>query len=132
MIRVKEMWESMKIVEQCLDKLRPGPTMISDRKLAWPADLQVGPDGLGNSPKHIAKIMGSSMEALIHHFKLVTEGIRVPAGQVYVAVESPVVSSAYTWSATVAPAPTGCTTGIPPSPTCSPSPRCAKAGWSPI
>lgn len=89
MIRVKEMWESMKIVEQCLDKLRPGPTMISDRKLAWPADLQVGPDGLGNSPKHIAKIMGSSMEALIHHFKLVTEGIRVPAGQVYVAVESP-------------------------------------------
>lgn len=110
MIRVKEMWESMKIVEQCLDKLRPGPTMISDRKLAWPADLQVGPDGLGNSPKHIAKIMGSSMEALIHHFKLVTEGIRVPAGQVYVAVESPVVSSAYTWSATVAPAPTGCTT----------------------
>lgn len=79
----------MKIVEQCLDKLRPGPTMISDRKLAWPADLQVGPDGLGNSPKHIAKIMGSSMEALIHHFKLVTEGIRVPAGQVYVAVESP-------------------------------------------
>jgi NADH-quinone oxidoreductase subunit D len=88
-IRVKEMWESVKIVEQCLDKLRPGPTMVEDRKIAWPADLKVGPDGLGNSPEHIAKIMGTSMEALIHHFKLVTEGIRVPAGQVYVAVESP-------------------------------------------
>jgi NADH-quinone oxidoreductase subunit D len=89
MIRVNEMWESLKIVEQCLDKLRPGPIMVEDRKIAWPADLTVGPDGMGNSPEHIAKIMGGSMEALIHHFKLVTEGIRVPAGQVYVAVESP-------------------------------------------
>ncbi len=88
-IRVKEMRESLKIVEQCLDKLKPGPIMVDDRKIAWPADLKVGPDGLGNSPEHIAKIMGSSMEALIHHFKLVTEGMRVPAGQVYVAVESP-------------------------------------------
>jgi NADH-quinone oxidoreductase subunit D len=88
-IRVKEMRESLKIIEQCLDKLRPGPIMVQDRKIAWPADLKVGPDGLGNSPDHIAKIMGTSMEALIHHFKLVTEGIRVPAGQVYVAVESP-------------------------------------------
>ncbi|MEE6140250.1 NADH dehydrogenase (quinone) subunit D [Mycobacterium sp. 050128] len=89
MIRVKEMWESVKIVEQCLDKLQPGPTMVEDCKIAWPADLKVGPDGMGNSPEHIAKIMGGSMEALIHHFKLVTEGIRVPAGQVYTAVESP-------------------------------------------
>jgi len=89
MIRVNEMSESVKIVEQCLDKLRPGPTMIEDAKFAWPADLTVGPDGMGNSPEHIAKIMGGSMEALIHHFKLVTEGIRVPAGQVYSAVESP-------------------------------------------
>jgi NADH-quinone oxidoreductase subunit D len=92
LIRVKEMTESIKIAEQCVDKLAklpPGPVMISDKKLAWPADLTMGPDGLGNSPEHIAKIMGSSMEALIHHFKIVTEGIRVPAGQVYVAVESP-------------------------------------------
>ncbi|PKV82462.1 NADH dehydrogenase (quinone) subunit D [Nocardia fluminea] len=88
-IRVAEMTESIKIVEQCLDKLRPGPVMIDDKKIAWPADLELGPDGLGNSPKHIGKIMGSSMESLIHHFKLVTEGIRVPAGQVYTAVESP-------------------------------------------
>lgn len=88
-VRVKEMWESVKIVEQCLDKLKPGPTRIEDRKLAWPADLEVGPDGVGNSPEHIAQIMGTSMESLIHHFKLVTEGIRVPAGQVYAAVETP-------------------------------------------
>ena len=92
LIRVKEMTESIRIAEQCVDKLDtlgPGPVMISDKKLAWPADLKLGPDGLGNSPEHISKIMGSSMEALIHHFKIVTEGIRVPAGQVYVAVESP-------------------------------------------
>ncbi|MFG1793631.1 NADH dehydrogenase (quinone) subunit D [Nocardia sp. NPDC049149] len=88
-IRVDELKESLKIVEQCLDKLRPGPVMVDDKKIAWPADLQLGPDGLGNSPKHIGKIMGKSMEGLIHHFKLVTEGIRVPAGQVYTAVESP-------------------------------------------
>ncbi|MGW4633837.1 NADH dehydrogenase (quinone) subunit D [Nocardia sp. NPDC004415] len=89
LIRIAEMGESIKIVEQCLDKLRPGPVMIDDKKIAWPADLELGPDGLGNSPRHIGKIMGTSMESLIHHFKIVTEGIRVPAGQVYSAVESP-------------------------------------------
>ncbi|MCV7298566.1 NADH-quinone oxidoreductase subunit D [Mycobacterium barrassiae] len=92
LIRVKELHESLKIIAQCVDRLdvpNPGPVMIEDKKLAWPADLKLGPDGLGNSPEHIAKIMGHSMEGLIHHFKLVTEGIRVPPGQVYVAVESP-------------------------------------------
>ena len=89
LIRIGEMHESLKIVTQCLERLEPGPVMISDKKLAWPADLQLGPDGLGNSPAHIARIMGKSMEGLIHHFKIVTEGFRVPAGQVYTAVESP-------------------------------------------
>ncbi|NLU84671.1 NADH dehydrogenase (quinone) subunit D [Rhodococcus sp. HNM0569] len=88
-IRVREMAESLKIVEQCLDRLRPGPVMLEDKKLAWPADLTVGPDGLGNSPEHIDHIMGNSMEGLIHHFKLVTEGFRVPPGQVFTSVESP-------------------------------------------
>jgi NADH-quinone oxidoreductase subunit D len=76
-------------VEQCLDRLRPGPVMVADPKVAWPAQLALGGDGLGNSLDHIRTIMGTSMEALIHHFKLVTEGFRVPAGQVYSAVESP-------------------------------------------
>jgi NADH-quinone oxidoreductase subunit D len=89
LIRIGEMHESVKIVQQCLERLEPGPVMIEDKKLAWPADLKLGPDGLGNSPDHIAKIMGTSMEGLIHHFKIVTEGFRVPAGQVYSAVESP-------------------------------------------
>jgi NADH-quinone oxidoreductase subunit D len=89
LIRVGEMHESLKIVGQCLERLEPGPVMIEDRKLAWPAELELGPDGLGNSPAHIARIMGQSMEGLIHHFKLVTEGFRVPPGQVYSAVESP-------------------------------------------
>jgi NADH-quinone oxidoreductase subunit D len=89
-----EMDQSLRIIEQCVDRLsasRPAddPVMIRDAKIGWPAQLALGPDGLGNSPDHIAHIMGQSMEALIHHFKLVTEGFRVPAGQVYAAVESP-------------------------------------------
>jgi NADH-quinone oxidoreductase subunit D len=88
-VRLAEMRESLKIIEQCLDKLKPGPIMVADKKIAWPAQLAIGRDGLGNSLEHVAKIMGQSMESLIHHFKLVTEGFRVPAGQVYVAIESP-------------------------------------------
>src|SRR4029450_443648 len=67
----------------------PGSLMVEDKKIAWPAQLALGPDGLVNSLDHVKKIMGQSMEALIHHFKLVTEGFRVPAGQVYVQIESP-------------------------------------------
>ncbi len=88
-LRVAEMHESLKIVKQCLDKLEPGPVMVDDPKIAWPAKLSIGADGMGNSLEHVRKIMGQSMESLIHHFKLVTEGFRVPAGQVYTAIESP-------------------------------------------
>jgi NADH-quinone oxidoreductase subunit D len=94
LVRMAEVDESLKLIGQCLDRLtgsRPDddPVMINDAKIGWPAKLSLGPDGLGPSPDHIAHIMGESMEALIHHFKLVTEGFRVPAGQVYAAVESP-------------------------------------------
>ena len=82
LIRLDEIEESLKIVEQCLDRLRPGPVMVEDKKIAWPAQLAIGSDGQGNSLAHIKEIMGESMESLIHHFKL------VPAGQVYTAVES--------------------------------------------
>jgi NADH-quinone oxidoreductase subunit D len=88
-VRMREMRESLKIVEQAVDRLRPGPIMVADKKVAWPAQLALGADGLGNSLDHIRHIMGESMEALIHHFKLVTEGFRVPPGQVYVPIESP-------------------------------------------
>ena len=67
----------------------PGPVMVADKKIAWPAQLAIGSDGMGNSLDHIREIMGTSMEALIHHFKLVTEGFRVPAGQVFQTVEHP-------------------------------------------
>jgi NADH-quinone oxidoreductase subunit D len=89
LIRIEEMGESLKIVEQCLDRLKPGPVMVEDKRIAWPAQLSIGSDGQGNSLEHIRHIMGESMESLIHHFKLVTEGFQVPAGQVYSAVESP-------------------------------------------
>jgi NADH-quinone oxidoreductase subunit D len=91
-IRLEEMVQSLRIVEQVVDLLEaegPGPHMVDDPKIAWPAQLSLGPDGLGNSREHISHIMTSSMEALIHHFKLVTEGFRVPAGTAYAALESP-------------------------------------------
>ena len=89
LVRVAEMRESVRIVRACLPLLEPGPVMVADAKIGWPAQLTLGPDGMGNSLDYVKKIMGQSMEALIHHFKLVTEGFRVPAGQVYTAVESP-------------------------------------------
>ena len=91
-VRFLEMWESLKIIDQVIERLEAcegEPVMVADKKIAWPAQLSVGADGQGNSLEHIREIMGTSMEALIHHFKLVTEGFRVPAGQAYVAVESP-------------------------------------------
>ncbi len=89
LVRINEIRQSLRIIEQALDRLRPGPVMVEDKKIAWPAQLALGSDGLGNSLDHIRTIMGTSMEALIHHFKLVTEGFRVPAGQAYVPIESP-------------------------------------------
>jgi NADH-quinone oxidoreductase subunit D len=93
-VRMDEMDQSLRIIAQCVERLsasRPAGDriMIADAKIGWPAQLALGPDGLGNSTDHIKHIMGQSMEALIHHFKLVTEGFRVPAGQAYAAVESP-------------------------------------------
>ena len=92
LIRVNELEQSLRIIEQAVDKLEKlegAPVMVADKKIAWPAQLALGGDGLGNSLDHIREIMGTSMESLIHHFKLVTEGFRVPAGQVYTAIESP-------------------------------------------
>jgi NADH-quinone oxidoreductase subunit D len=71
--RVKEMYESVRIIEQCLDGMPTGPYLADDRKYVLP-------------PRHE---LHTSMESLIHHFKLVTEGFRVPPGQVYAPVESP-------------------------------------------
>jgi len=91
-IRLDEMTQSLRIIEQCVERLaglEGAPVMVGDKKIAWPSQLAIGSDGMGNSLDHIRHIMGESMEALIHHFKLVTEGFRVPEGQAYVPVESP-------------------------------------------
>jgi NADH-quinone oxidoreductase subunit D len=89
-IRIAEMRESLKIVEQALERLtEPGPVMVEDPKVGWPVKLSVGPDGIGNDEAYLRHIMEESMEALIHHFKMVTQGPRVPEGEVYTAVESP-------------------------------------------
>ncbi|MFI6425506.1 NADH-quinone oxidoreductase subunit D [Promicromonospora sp. NPDC050880] len=91
-LRIEECYQSLKIIEQALERLdrtEGEPVMVADKKIAWPAQLAVGGDGQGNSLEHIKKIMGTSMEALIHHFKLVTEGFRVPVGQAWQTVEHP-------------------------------------------
>ncbi|NTW40975.1 MAG: NADH dehydrogenase subunit D, partial [Cellulomonadaceae bacterium] len=91
-LRMEECYQSLRIVEQCVERLQAmggGPVMIADKKIAWPAQLAIGSDGMGNSLDHIREIMGTSMEALIHHFKLVTEGFKVPPGQVWQSVEHP-------------------------------------------
>ena len=72
-VRMEEMKESTKIIVQALDALPEGPVITLDRKVALP-------------PRHE---LATSMEALIHHFKLVTEGFRVPPGEVYFPVEGP-------------------------------------------
>jgi NADH-quinone oxidoreductase subunit D len=88
-VRLAEMRESLRIVGQALDRLPGGRVMIEDPHLAWPAKLSVGADGIGNSEEYVKHIMEESMEALINHFKIVTQGIKVPAGEVYQPVESP-------------------------------------------
>jgi len=91
-IRLNEMEESCKILEQCLVKLEAGagqPFRIEDPRLAATSDLTVAADGQGNSLGHVRHIMGDSMEGLIHHFKRSTQGFAVPPGQVFQVVESP-------------------------------------------
>jgi NADH-quinone oxidoreductase subunit D len=73
LIRLIEMRESVKIVKQCLAKMKPGPVKVEDRKFSPPKRAE----------------MKRSMEALIHHFKLYTEGYHVPAGETYSVVETP-------------------------------------------
>ncbi|WP_116202055.1 NADH-quinone oxidoreductase subunit D [Amycolatopsis circi] len=89
LLRLEEIHQSLRIMKQVAKMAEPGPVMVEDKKVAWPAQLSIGSDGMGNSLAHVKKIMGQSMESLIHHFKLVTEGFHVPPGQVYAAVESP-------------------------------------------
>ena len=91
LIRLEEINQSLRIIEQACTKLEktPGPVMVADKKIAWPSQLSIGGDGQGNSLDHIRHIMGESMEGLIHHFKMVTEGFHVPAGQVYSWTEAP-------------------------------------------
>ncbi|MCL2455642.1 MAG: NADH-quinone oxidoreductase subunit D [Micrococcales bacterium] len=89
-VRLEEVYQSLRIIEQVLDRLdasRGTPVMVADKKIAWPAQLAIAGDGMGTSPEHVKEIMGTSMEALIHHFKLVTEGFRVPEGQVWQTIE---------------------------------------------
>ncbi|ERH15176.1 MULTISPECIES: NADH-quinone oxidoreductase subunit D [Actinomycetaceae] len=90
MIRFEECYQSLRIVYQALDLLDASqgePVMVADKKIAWPARLSIATDGQGTAPEHVREIMAESMEALIHHFKLVTEGFRVPAGQAFAMVE---------------------------------------------
>ena len=95
-VRFDECYQSLKIISQCLERLDDitargkhpsNTTMVADPTIAWPARMAIASDGQGQSLEHVREIMGTSMESLIHHFKLVTQGFHVPAGQVYQTVE---------------------------------------------
>ncbi len=73
LVRVEEMRQSIHIMRQCLEQMPAGPVVVQDHKLTPPRRAE----------------MKTSMEALIHHFKLYTEGYHVPAGETYTAVEAP-------------------------------------------
>ena len=73
LVRVEEMKESLKIILQCVDKIPKGPVMVKNNKITPPK----------------RNVMKRSMESLIHHFKLYTEGYKVPKGETYTAVEAP-------------------------------------------
>ena len=73
LVRMLEMRESLKIIRQCLEKMPDGPCKSEDHKITPPDRVD----------------MKQSMESLIHHFKLFTEGMRIPAGETYTAVEAP-------------------------------------------
>ncbi len=73
LVRMHEMRQSLSIMRQCIEAMPVGPVIVDDRKVAPPRRSE----------------MKQSMEALIHHFKLYTEGYRVPAGETYTAVEAP-------------------------------------------
>ncbi len=91
-VRFDEMYQSLRIVDQVLAELEESedtPVMVADKRIAWPAQLTVGADGQGNNPELIKEIMTESMESLIQHFKLVSEGFKVPVGQVFQQVEHP-------------------------------------------
>ena len=72
-VRINEMRQSARIVEQALNTIKPGPYRTADRKVALPPREEIS----------------TSMESLIHHFKLVTEGYRPPTGQIYHLMENP-------------------------------------------
>ncbi|MBP3222637.1 MAG: NADH-quinone oxidoreductase subunit D [Actinomycetaceae bacterium] len=89
-VRFDEMFQSIRIIYQCVERLEKtvgDPVMIDDKKIAWPAKLALGEDGQGTDPEHVKRIMGTNMEELIHHFKMATEGFRVPAGQGFAMIE---------------------------------------------
>jgi NADH:ubiquinone oxidoreductase subunit E len=133
-IRIDEMYQSLRIVEQAPTAAAhrgPARSWSQDKKIAWPSQLAIGGDGMGNSLDHIREIMGTSMESLIHHFKLVTEGFRVPPVRPTSRWSRPRASSAATSSPTAAPGPTGRTSATRASTTCRPRPRCARAARSP-
>ncbi|QPL05772.1 MULTISPECIES: NADH-quinone oxidoreductase subunit D [Actinomyces] len=96
LVRFDECDQSLRIISQALDRLDAvtargddpsNTTMVADPTIAWPARMAIATDGQGQSLEHVREIMGTSMESLIHHFKLVTQGFQVPAGQVYRTVE---------------------------------------------
>ena len=114
-IRLNEVRESMRIVRQILDRMPTGDYRIQNKKVTPPPRARID----------------ESMEALIHHFKIFTEGFKVPEGETYVAIESPRGEIGSTSPAMAPPRRIACTCGHPASSTSSACRTCCVAVWSP-
>ena len=121
-VRINEIRESMKIVRQVLEHMPAGDYRVQDKKITPPPRARID----------------ESMEALIHHFKLFTEGFRVPPGETYVAIESPrgeigcyMVSDGSSSCPTGAPSRIASTSAVRRSSTSRPCPTSCVVAWSP-
>ncbi len=115
LVRMQEMLQSARIISQAVDKIQqtePGDIKCDDAKVSLPPKERVY----------------NEIDALIHHFLIIQDGIRPPVGEVYQCIEAPRAKWAFISSATAATNPSGSRSGGPASSTCRPATNCPGAG----
>ena len=107
LVRIEEMRQARRIIQQCLDMMPEGPIKVDDNKVSYPDRSTIK----------------TSMEALIHHFLLASEGVKAPAGDVYMPIEASKGELGFMWSAMVPVFQNGCAYALRPLSIC---PLCRK------